>query len=317
MGCWRIHGSYFLHFTKRNLFYMRQFYLTFPILNALRSQLSWTHYRLLLKVNDEAARLFYLNEAAECAWSSRQLERQINSFYYQRLLASQDKKLLQAEAASQGNALSATHLLKNPYILEFLDLQANINYLERDLETAILSKLQEFLLELGKGFCFVARQQRITTEAGQHYYVDLVFYNYLLTDVTQRRRQFPSGEGLGVGSSVSDCSCQEPTPNPSPEGSVRSFVSNRLRNMSELYTFLINCIYSCQGKGCYQKDAPRIVQKQHRKSVFLPQVELTLDGFYETAIFPICHKWHNVGACGIFTISSYFKRCFHKMNEIF
>ncbi len=167
-------------FDKRNLFYMRQFYLTFPIMNALRSQLSWTHYRFILKVNDEKARSFYVNECAENNWSTRQLERQINSFYYQRLLASRNKELVKQEAESRNETLRPSDLLKNPYILEFLDLKENSDYLERDLETAVLSKLQEFLLELGKGFSFVARQQRITTEAGQHYYIDLVFYNYLL-----------------------------------------------------------------------------------------------------------------------------------------
>ena len=157
-----------------------QTHLTFPIMNALRSQLSWTHYRLILKVEDKNARNFYVNECTESNWSTRQLERQINSFYYQRLLASRDKDIVKKEAESRNETLKPSDLLKNPYILEFLDLKENTVHLERDLETAILSRLQEFLLELGRGFSFVARQQRITTEAGQHYYIDLVFYNYLL-----------------------------------------------------------------------------------------------------------------------------------------
>lgn len=167
-------------FDERELRWMRQFYNQFPIRDSVRPELSWTNYRLLLRVEDETARKFYLNECVESSWSSRQLERQINSFYYQRLLASQDKKLVKAEAESNNKIIKPADLLKNPYILEFLDLKENTAYLERDLETSIISKLQEFLLELGKGFSFVARQQRITTDAGQHYYVDLVFYNYLL-----------------------------------------------------------------------------------------------------------------------------------------
>lgn len=167
-------------FNERNLRLMRQFYQSFPIRNALRSELSWTHYRQLMRVENEEARAFYLKEAAECAWSSRQLERQINSFYYQRLLASQNKEVVQHEAEQNNTSITPADVLKDPYILEFLDLKENKDYLEADLETALINRLQDFLLELGKGFSFVARQQRITTEAGKHYYVDLVFYNYLL-----------------------------------------------------------------------------------------------------------------------------------------
>ena len=133
-----------------------------------------------MRVENEEARAFYLKEAAECAWSSRQLERQINSFYYQRLLASQHKEVVQHEAEQNNTPITPADVLKDPYILEFLDLKENKDYLEADLETALINRLQDFLLELGKGFSFVARQQRITTEAGKHYYVDLVFYNYLL-----------------------------------------------------------------------------------------------------------------------------------------
>ena len=167
-------------FSVPNLRNFRQFYLVFPIRYALRSELSWTHYRQLMRVENEEARAFYLKEAAECAWSSRQLERQINSFYYQRLLASQHKEVVQHEAEQNNTPITPADVLKDPYILEFLDLKENKDYLEADLETALINRLQDFLLELGKGFSFVARQQRITTEAGKHYYVDLVFYNYLL-----------------------------------------------------------------------------------------------------------------------------------------
>ncbi|MBQ6062139.1 MAG: DUF1016 family protein [Prevotella sp.] len=167
-------------FSSPNLRNFRQFYVTFPIRYALRSELSWTHYRLLMRVDNEEARAFYLNEAIECGWSSRQLERQINSFYYQRLLASQHQDVVKREAEQNNVPITPAEVLKDPYILEFLDLKENKDYLEVDLETALINKLQEFLLELGKGFSFVARQQRITTEAGKHYYIDLVFYNYLL-----------------------------------------------------------------------------------------------------------------------------------------
>ena len=167
-------------FSVPNLRNFRQFYLAFPIRYALRSELSWTHYRLLMRVENEEARNFYLKEAVECAWSSRQLERQINSFYFQRLLASQNKDVVKQETEQNNTPVSPSEILKDPYILEFLDLKENKDYLEADLETALINRLQDFLLELGKGFSFVARQQRITTEAGKHYYVDLVFYNYLL-----------------------------------------------------------------------------------------------------------------------------------------
>ena len=167
-------------FGTTNLKYIRLFYVMFPIGHALRDELSWTHYRLLLRVEDENARTFYLNEAAENGWSSRQLERQINSFYYQRLLASHNKDVVKREAEKNNDEVSPSKLLKDPYVLEFLDIKENFDYLEADLEQALIGKLQDFLLELGKGFAFVARQQRITTEIGKHYYVDLVLYNYIL-----------------------------------------------------------------------------------------------------------------------------------------
>jgi predicted nuclease of restriction endonuclease-like (RecB) superfamily len=175
-------------FTASNLRYMRQFYLTFPIchalrdksdVNALHPELSWTHYRLLLKVENPKARHFYIQECIESNWSTRQLERQINSFYYERLLSSQNKQLVRNEAETKTLALRPENIIKDPYVLEFLDLKENTNFLEKDLEDALIGKLQAFLLELGKGFAFVARQQRITAD-GEYFYVDLVFYNYLL-----------------------------------------------------------------------------------------------------------------------------------------
>ena len=169
-------------FTVANLRNMRQFYHTFPIRYALRSELTWTHYRMLMRVEDPSRREFYLTECAESGWTSRQLERQINSFYYERLLATQKEH--RDEVAGEVFALEpkndAGHLLKDPYILEFLDLKENSKFSESELEQGLIDRLQEFLLELGKGFSFVARQKRLTTEHGEHYYIDLVFYNYIL-----------------------------------------------------------------------------------------------------------------------------------------
>jgi predicted nuclease of restriction endonuclease-like (RecB) superfamily len=168
-------------FDESNLRKMRQFYLTFPIRDAVRPELSWTHYRLLMRVEDEARRDFYLNESVECNWSSRQLERQINSFYYERLLATQEseKESVKCEIQTLEPKTTAEYILKDPYILEFLDLKENKTYYESDIEQGLIDNLQEFLLELGKGFSFVARQKRITID-GDHYYIDLVFYNYIL-----------------------------------------------------------------------------------------------------------------------------------------
>ena len=167
-------------FGETNLKYFRQFYKVFPIRHTLRGELSWSHYRQLIRVDDDKARTFYLKEAAECTWSSRQLERQINTFYYQRLLASNNQDVVRSETKQCNAEVSPSAILKDPYILEFLDLKENKDYLEADLESALIDRLKDFLLELGKGFSFVARQHRVTTEAGKHYYIDLVFYNYLL-----------------------------------------------------------------------------------------------------------------------------------------
>lgn len=166
-------------FTRSNLFYMKQFYLLFPKVHALRGELSWTHYRLLLKVENEKARQFYEAETINSNWSTRELERQINSLLYERLAMSRDKSEV-LQLSKEGQILrEAKDIIKDPFVLEFLDLPDNKNFLERDLEQALLDKLQNFLLELGKGFAFVARQKRISIE-GEHFYVDLVFYNFLL-----------------------------------------------------------------------------------------------------------------------------------------
>ena len=169
-------------FTVRNLRAMRQFYQAFPIRHALRAELSWTHYRLLMRIEEPKRRDFYLTESAESGWTSRQLERQMHSFFYERLPATQKEH--QAEVAGEifqaEPKITPEYILKDPYILEFLDLGENKKYTETELEQGLIDKLQEFLLELGKGFSFVARQKRISTDHGNHYYIDLVFYNYIL-----------------------------------------------------------------------------------------------------------------------------------------
>ena len=139
-------------FDERNLRNMRQFYLTFPIRNSLRSELSWTHYRALMKVKDDAARNFYLEEAVKSGWSSRQLERQINSFYYQRILASKDKNSVSAEIGTLEPKPEYEKIIKDPNVLEFLDLPANEHFYESELEQALIDHLQKFLLELGRGY---------------------------------------------------------------------------------------------------------------------------------------------------------------------
>ena len=185
-------------FGVSNLFAFRQFYLAFEKIRAvrgispsddnsckirgsLRPELSWTHYRLLIRVEKPEAREWYMNEAADQNWSTRSLDRQINSLYYERLLMSRDKLPVIEEMQEKTAPLAATprDFIKDPYVLEFLGLQDNPGFREAELETAIIGKLQAFMLELGKGFAFVARQQRISTET-KDFYVDLVFYNYIL-----------------------------------------------------------------------------------------------------------------------------------------
>jgi predicted nuclease of restriction endonuclease-like (RecB) superfamily len=168
-------------FSAANLKSFRQFYLTFPndqIGYTLCSQLTWSHCRLIMRVENPLAREYYLKETAEQTWSVRVLDRNIHTLYYERLLASQNKK---SSLVNEINfeKQSPADFIKDPYVLEFLQLSEDPMVSEEEMETAIISKLQKFLLELGKGFSFVGRQVRISTETS-HFYIDLVFYNYLL-----------------------------------------------------------------------------------------------------------------------------------------
>jgi predicted nuclease of restriction endonuclease-like (RecB) superfamily len=178
----RLTGAYGKGFDITNLRHMRRFYLMFENRDAVRPELSWTHYRLLFKVENAVARGWYVDEAVSEGWSTRALERQINLLYYERILSSRDSDSVRSEAAIQVRSLLPRDVLKDPYVLEFLELGElgeRSSFTESELESALMEQLQGFLLELGKGFSFVARQKRITLE-GEHFYVDLVFYNYLL-----------------------------------------------------------------------------------------------------------------------------------------
>ena len=166
-------------FEKRNLWFIRSFYLAYPKVNALRSELTWTHYRILLRVETSEARAFYEAEAVNARWSTRELERQINSLLFQRLALSRDKAGVMALAAKGHEINEPGELVKDPYVLEFTVIRQDEHFLEKDLESSLISKLRQFLLELGKGFSFVARQKRFTLD-GQHFFIDLVFYNYIL-----------------------------------------------------------------------------------------------------------------------------------------
>lgn len=167
-------------FDASNLRNMRQFHLAFPIRDALRHELSWTHYRTLLRVEGQAAREWYAREAISQNWSTRALERQIGVLYYERLLSSKDKAPVINEANKRTAPLaqSPKDFLRDPYILDFLNLQDK-TYQESTLEQAIIDNIQSFLLELGKGFAFVERQQRIRI-GDEDFYLDLVFYNFKL-----------------------------------------------------------------------------------------------------------------------------------------
>lgn len=166
-------------FSVRQIELFRQFYRTFPITNTLYSQLSWSQYKILVRVDSQDKRDFYIAETVKNNWTVRQLERQIYSSLYERLLLSNDKESVLAVAKNEKQPSDAKEIIKDPMYLEFLGLKHEASYYERDLESAIITHLQEFLLELGNGFSFVARQKRIHLD-GDEFFVDLVFYNRLL-----------------------------------------------------------------------------------------------------------------------------------------
>ena len=163
----------------RNLRNMRKFYLVFQKWNAVRTELTWTHYRTLLKVQDESARNWYLEEAIKESWSSRQLDRQISTQYYERLLSSQEKDSVKEEANEMLSGMDAEDFIKDPYVLEFIDLKDYPALKESNLEQALIDNIQKFLLELGSGFCFVARQKLLRYQ-DEDFYVDLVERTLLL-----------------------------------------------------------------------------------------------------------------------------------------
>ena len=168
-------------FSERNLRNMRQFYMIFPIWQTVSAKLSWSHYQLLMRVENKKAREYYIEEAINSNWSVRALERQIGSFYYERIISSKDKTIVkdEADAKTKDLKLKPKDIIKDPYILEFLELKDNLSFREDELESALIDKIQDFLLELGRGFAFVARQKHIRTELSD-FYIDLVFYNYIL-----------------------------------------------------------------------------------------------------------------------------------------
>lgn len=182
-------------YSVSNLKNFRQFYFVFPdlfelnlmkegdlqIRQTLSSELSWSHYCLLMRVENQSAREFYMKEAARENWSVRALDRQISTLYYERIISSRDKTPVKEEAEQSIRALaeSPRDFIKDPYILEFLKLKPENSYLERTLETALIENLHSFILELGRGFAFVSRQFHLNVDS-DHFYIDLVFYNYIL-----------------------------------------------------------------------------------------------------------------------------------------
>lgn len=169
-------------FSVNSLYYFRQFYLAFPeIFPTMWGVLTWSHYKRLLSVPNPDARMWYLKEASEQMWSYRTLDRNIGSQYYERLLLSQHKSTVQPESRNLTSSTErfALNFIKNPTVAEFIGLTPNIDFSESDLEKAIIGNLQNFMLELGKGFSFVARQKLVRTDK-KDYFIDLVFYNYIL-----------------------------------------------------------------------------------------------------------------------------------------
>jgi predicted nuclease of restriction endonuclease-like (RecB) superfamily len=175
----KLETEYGSGFSERQIKFCRQFYRTYPIGNAVRSQLNWSQYRMLIQISDPDKREYYELEAVNNAWTGRELERQINSQLYERLLLSNDKESVLAVARKERIPETPQEVIKDPMILEFLGLEKKPSFYESDLEGEILSHITEFLLELGKGFSFVARQKRIMLEDDE-FFIDLVLYNRLL-----------------------------------------------------------------------------------------------------------------------------------------
>ena len=174
-----LESEYGSGFGVRQLEQSRQFYRIYPIANALRSQLNWTQYRLLIQISDPSKREYYELESVNNGWTARETERQIDSMLYERLLMSNDKEKVLSVARKERTFEKPTEIIKDPMILEFLGLERKPVYYESDLETALIEHLQQFLLELGNGFSFIARQKRLLIEDDE-YFADLVFYNRLL-----------------------------------------------------------------------------------------------------------------------------------------
>jgi predicted nuclease of restriction endonuclease-like (RecB) superfamily len=166
-------------FSARQLHRARQFYRLYPIVSALRTQLNWSQYKLLIAIDDDFKREYYELESANHGWTGRETERQINALLYERLLLSNDKESVLAVARKERVPELPNEIIKDPMVLEFLGLKRDATYYEKDLETALITHLQEFLLEMGSGFSFVARQKRLLLEDDE-FFADLVFYNRLL-----------------------------------------------------------------------------------------------------------------------------------------
>lgn len=175
----RLSADFGKGFDDSNLWNMRKFYQTYPILDAVRRELSWTHYRILMRLEKPEARSFYEIECIKNNWSARELERQKGSLLFERLALSKDKKGLLRLARKGQELASYEDMIKDPYVLEFTGLSPQSKLYESKLEQALIDNLSKFLLELGKGFTFVARQKRISLD-GDHFYIDLVFYNTML-----------------------------------------------------------------------------------------------------------------------------------------
>ncbi|MFO0951217.1 MAG: PDDEXK nuclease domain-containing protein [Isosphaeraceae bacterium] len=174
----RLRAEFGKGYDRSNLFHMRAFFLAYPKFDALRRELTWTHYRLLLRVENPDARAFYEAEAVDARWSTREPERQIHSLLFERLALSRDREGVLELARKGHEDFSPADLIKDPLVLEFTGLRQDVRFRESDLESALIARLQDFLLVLGKGFAFMGRQQRLSLD-GEHFFIDLVFYNRL------------------------------------------------------------------------------------------------------------------------------------------